>query len=158
VDSGLVRMELLRFLRDVCPKVVLMDGGSGGLIDWSKLARDFMNPECQIQNPPYLIVEFYKELRESEWGLGNVVYSMEIDLFYVEFSKKQSFVERGLNVLRDRLLRHRFDKFQVLDVSAIDFSLDQKPNQFFMKHTVPLQGGKLSFRLIFGECFAGVGV
>jgi hypothetical protein len=120
-------------------------------IDWRKLI------EREKLASPWVIVSVSDSPEASSWGMGNVIYSPRVEVFFVTegvTSERDmaSYIEERLIALRDILTLWQ-QGFQFAGGVSIDTSAANPVGSVFLAEKMPLWAGSIAFDVRF--CASG---
>ncbi len=111
--------------------------------------------EQQRLASPWVVISVSDAPQSSDWGLGNVVYTPRVEIFYITEAvpgekDMAKFIEGELAALVDTL--HPWTQgFQFADGTSIDTSPQNPAQAAFLDENLPLFAGSVSFDTRFAD-------
>lgn len=100
---------------------------------------------------PYAVL-LCEGLMPGEWGMDNLAYEAEVQIYYVDKTTGSGKLLRPkLELLRDQLLRVGLTVAQISDVTNLDWGNSLTPNLIFTEKGMAHRAGRLTAQCVMGE-------
>jgi len=146
----LVWTELQATVHTVWPEITLSFRSlQAERLNWANLV------EFGAVSLPYAVLQTPAPVQDPEWGLQNIVYAMQVSLYYIAENagtSVQATLEASLKAMQDAIIATVFTNFQLIDGDIKTDVTEYNPvNESNLQASTPFTAGSLTFTIIFGE-------